>query len=63
MEIFWNKYNGIGSWTDDPILTKNKFTNVYRASDRVSQYMIKHVIYDTNERYNEEDVILKNIVF
>ncbi|MCK9482192.1 MAG: putative DNA base hypermodification protein [Bacteroidia bacterium] len=63
MEIFWNKYNGIGSWTDDPILTKNKFTNVYRASDRVSQYMIKHVIYDTNERYNEEDVILKILFF
>ena len=32
-------------WTDDPILRKHKFTNAYRASDRVSQYLIKNIIY------------------
>lgn len=32
-------------WTDDPILTVHKFTNAYRAADRVSQYLIRHVIY------------------
>lgn len=32
-------------WTDDPILDRYKFTNAYRASDRVSQYLIRHVIY------------------
>jgi len=32
-------------WTEDPIIKAHKFTNVYRASDRVSQYLIKHVIY------------------
>ncbi len=32
-------------WTEDPILQKYKFTNCYRASDRVSQYLIKNVIY------------------
>ena len=32
-------------WTDDPILRDYKFTNVYRASDRVSQYLIRNVIY------------------
>ncbi len=32
-------------WTDDPILSRHKFTNAYRASDRVSQYLIKNVIY------------------
>ena len=32
-------------WTDDPIIGAWRFTNVYRASDRVSQYLIREVIY------------------
>lgn len=32
-------------WTSDPILSRHKFTNVYRAADRVSQYLISDVIY------------------
>lgn len=32
-------------WTDDPILNEFKFCNVYRAADRVSQYLIKSVAY------------------
>ena len=32
-------------WTTDPILLEYKFTNVYRASDRVSQFLIRNVIY------------------
>jgi hypothetical protein len=31
-------------WTEDPILAQYKFTNAYRASDRVSQYLIRNVI-------------------
>lgn len=34
-----------GPWTDDPILQTYKFCNVYRAADRVSQYLIRHVAY------------------
>lgn len=37
------------SWTTDPVLAKYKFTNAYRASDRVSQYLIKNVIYAGNQ--------------
>lgn len=33
-------------WTADPVLLKHKFTNAYRAIDRVSQYLIRHVIYE-----------------
>ena len=40
-------------WTDDPILRKHKFTNSYRASDRVSQYLIKNVIYEGDQNSNE----------
>jgi alpha-glutamyl/putrescinyl thymine pyrophosphorylase clade 1 len=32
-------------WTADPILALYRFTNCYRAADRVSQYLIKEVIY------------------
>lgn len=34
----------------DPILRDYKFTNAYRASDRTSQFLIRHVIYDGQER-------------
>lgn len=32
-------------WTEDPILQTYKFCNVYRAADRVSQYLIAKVAY------------------
>ena len=32
-------------WTHDPVIRAHKFTNAYRASDRVSQYLIRRVIY------------------
>jgi hypothetical protein len=30
-------------WTSDPILLRYRFTNAYRAADRVSQFLIRHV--------------------
>ena len=38
-----------GPWTDDPILQEDKFCNVFRAADRVSQYMIRNVCYHTED--------------
>ena len=32
-------------WTADPIIRTFKFCNVFRAADRVSQYLIRHVAY------------------
>ena len=32
-------------WTEDPVIGGWRFTNVFRASDRVSQYLIREVIY------------------
>jgi len=31
-------------WTTDPILARHRFTNVYRASDRVSQFLLREVV-------------------
>lgn len=45
--VFYRKLaKPFGPWTDDPILAEYKFTNAYRASDRVSQFLIRHVIYE-----------------
>lgn len=63
MNIFWRKYNDANLLTNDPILQAYKFTNVYRACDRVSQYLIKNVIYQDLDRYTPEDVLLRILVF
>lgn len=45
-EIFFARWAGKPRpWTVDPILQNYKFTNAYRAADRVSQYLIRSVIY------------------
>lgn len=48
-------------WTADPILAEYKFTNVYRASDRVSQYLIREVIY--GGAYDAQDMVLRVLLF
>ena len=48
-------------WTDDPIIARHKFTNAYRASDRVSQYLIRNVIYDGDQSVSE--VFFRTILF
>ncbi|MGN0182569.1 MAG: nucleotide kinase domain-containing protein [Candidatus Ornithomonoglobus sp.] len=52
-------------WTNDPVLLKFKFTNPYRASDRVSQYLIKNVIYcgGIGNLYSPEDTFFRIILF
>ena len=39
-------------WTLDPILGSYRFTNVYRATDRVSQYLIRNVIYSGDQSHS-----------
>ncbi|WP_201582905.1 nucleotide kinase domain-containing protein [Psychrobacter jeotgali] len=62
MNIFWNKYEDNYPLTQDPTLQSYKFTNVYRAMDRVSQYLIKNVIY-SDDNFSDKDVLLRIIVF
>lgn len=49
-------------WTSDPILATYKFCNVYRAADRVSQYMIRDVCYH-DEDCTPEDRIFQIVAF
>lgn len=48
-------------WIDDEILNTFKFCNTYRASDRVSQYLIRSVIY--HGRQEENEVIFRILLF
>src|SRR5690349_6953976 len=61
-EIFFRRIEGLPRpWTDDPILLASKFTNAYRASDRVSQYLIRNVIYSGSQSVDE--VFFRVILF
>lgn len=48
-------------WTDDPVLASHRFTNAYRASDRVSQFLINEVIYGA--QVDERSTVLRILLF
>ena len=61
-EVFFKRvHHALPPWTDDSILLHFKFTNAYRASDRVSQYLIRNVIYTGDQR--PEEVFFRVILF
>ena len=61
-DVFFKRaYHALPPWTDDPILSHFKFTNAYRASDRVSQFLIRNVIYQGDQRLDE--VFFRIILF
>lgn len=51
----------VAPWTTDPILSEFKFTNVYRASDRVSQFLIREVIYTGDD--DPSEVVFRVLLF
>jgi hypothetical protein len=50
-----------GPWTDDPILRGHRFTNCFRAADRVSQYLIREVAYSGLQEPDE--VVFRTLLF
>jgi hypothetical protein len=61
--IFLKKLNNLPApWTDDEILRTYKFCNSYRVNDRVSQYLLKNVIYN-NKKYTKETMLFRIILF
>jgi len=50
-------------WTHDPVLRVYKFTNAYRASDRVSQYLIRNVIYRPGLSSDPVEVVFRILLF
>ncbi len=61
-EVFYRKIEGQAPpWTREPTIARHRFTNAYRASDRVSQYLIRHVIYEGDQSI--EEVFFRSILF
>lgn len=50
-------------WSDDPILQTFKFCNVYRALDRVSQFLIREVAYGTAPVNSPHDRVFQIVAF
>jgi hypothetical protein len=61
-EVYQARVRGDASpWTADPILATYRFTNCYRAADRVSQYLIKEVIYSGSQ--DADEVLFRILLF
>jgi hypothetical protein len=50
-----------GPWTNDPVLLRHRFTNCFRAADRVSQFLIREVSYGDLQR--PEEVVFRTLLF
>ncbi len=60
--IFFKRLRGEQSpWTEDAVLSSHRFTNAYRASDRVSQYVINEVVY--GESVDPRSLVLRVLLF
>jgi hypothetical protein len=59
--VFFRRIEGVRPLTDDPILARYKFCNAYRASDRVSQYLIRNVIYRHDQ--SPDEVVFRTLLF
>lgn len=60
--MFFRRVDGRPApWTQDSVLRGHRFTNAYRASDRVSQYLMQRVIY--NDDYAADDVVFRVLLF
>ena len=63
-DVFFNRLEGKPyPWSEDPIINHYKFTNVYRAADRVSQYLIKNVIYNPRLPNSPKEVLFRILLF
>jgi len=51
-----------GPWTDDPIIGHHRFTNAFRAADRVSQFLISQVIF-SDHRPGWKDQVFRTLLF
>lgn len=62
--VFFRRARGeSGPWTRNAVLATYKFTNAYRASDRVSQFLIRHVIYRADLPDTPREVFFRILLF
>lgn len=61
LRVFYSMVNGHGAATDDPVIGQYRFTNTYRAADRVSQYLIREVQYRGEQ--DRQQVVGRTLLF
>lgn len=62
--MFYRRYiDPMGPWTSDSILGTYRFTNVYRATDRVSQYLIREVQARSDRPQTLDEVFFRTMLF
>lgn len=52
----------MGPWSEDPIFRTYKFCNTFRATDRVSQYLIRNVSYGDADAAPQE-IVFRTVLF
>lgn len=61
--VYQARIRGVdGPWTQDKVIAGHRFTNCYRAADRVSQYLISNVAYST-DTVDPTDVMFRILLF
>jgi hypothetical protein len=64
LAIFYRRRRDpVGPWTTDPILRAYRFTNVFRVTDRVSQYLIREIQYRADRSQEPREVFFRTILF
>lgn len=62
--VYLRRLEGLdGPWTDDPVISAYRFTNTYRASDRVSQFLIAEVQNAEHRSQAPAEVFFRTILF
>ena len=63
--VFFQRLKGANDpgVSDDLVLSSYRFTNSYRASDRVSQYLINRVIWTDEGKWSDEDRFFRILLF
>jgi len=60
--LFMRRVAGVlPPWTEDQVLASHRFTNAYRAADRVSQYLIRNVLYRGEQTC--EEIFFRTVLF
>lgn len=63
-KVFFGRLAGAAHpWTNDPVISQHKFTNAYRAADRVSQYLIRRVIYRDDLPDSPPEILFRTLLF
>lgn len=61
-DVYYKRLRGAPPpWTEDRVIAVHRFTNVFRASDRESQFLIREVI--GREQWSPVDVFFRVILF